>query len=115
MSPFLLNPEIWLDGVLVGVPDGYVPSLGFGWELDSLRHHGSSDDLAHTFDRHQDFGDIHVELLHVVPARMRREPAAWAVSVRERARGRAGWSPPAGLVVVPRGPLLLPRGASLAA
>jgi hypothetical protein len=74
MSPFLLNPEIWLDGVLVGVPDGYVPSLGFGWELDSLRHHGSSDDLAHTFDRHQDFGDIHVELLHVVPARMRREP-----------------------------------------
>lgn len=115
MSPFLLNAEIWMNGELVGVPDGYVPSLGFGWELDSLRHHGSSDDLAHTFDRHREFSDIDVDLVHVVPARMRRGPVAWAVSVLEQSRRRAGWSSPIGLVVVPKGPLLLPRGACLAA
>lgn len=115
MPAFLLNPEIWMDDVLVGVPDGYVPSLGFGWELDSLRYHGSSDDLAHTFDRHQGFDDIGIGLLHVVPARMRRAPEAWATSVAQRCRSRTGWGPPPGLVVVPKGPLLVPRGALRAA
>ena len=115
MPPFLLNPEIWSHGVLVGVPDGYVPSVGFGWELDSLRHHGSSGDLAHTFDRHRDFSDVGVDLLHVVPARMRLDPAAWAASVRELSRSRTGWSTRPGLVVVPKGPLLVPRGAALTA
>lgn len=115
MPAFLLNPEIWMNGVLVGAPDGYVPATGFGWELDSLRHHGSSDDLAHTFDRHQNFSDVDVELLHVVPARMRRDPETWAMSLTGRCLSRAGWIPPSGLVVVPKGPLLVPRRALLAA
>lgn len=111
---FLLNPEIWLDGVLLGRPDGYLPELGLGWELDSLRHHGSSDDLARTLERHQAFSRAGIELLHVVPAVMRRDPGAWATALTARARARAGWTQPRGLAVVPAGPLLVPRG-SLAA
>lgn len=112
---FLLNPELRLDGALVGLPDGYFPSLGLGWEADSLRHHGSSADLERTLGRHQRFVDAGVELLHVVPAALRRDPAGWAGSVADRARRRRGWQPPAGLTVVPHGPLLVPRSRPLAA
>src|SRR5436190_13688868 len=33
-QPFLLNPEIWIDGALVGSPDGYFSGLGAGWGAD---------------------------------------------------------------------------------
>lgn len=106
--PFLLNPEVRLDGVLLGTPDGWIPSAGIGWEMDSVEHHGSRDDLDVTLLRHQRFADAGLLLQHVTPSRFRRDERAWARDVADRARARssAGWRPPHGLVVVPRGPLL---------
>jgi len=106
--PFLLNPEVRLDGVLLGIPDGWIPSAGIGWEMDSVEHHASRDDLDVTLLRHQRFSDAGLVLRHVTPSRFRRDSRAWATDLvaRARAQGLAGWRPPHGLVLVPRGPLL---------
>lgn len=109
LAPFLLNAQVWLDGELLGLPDGYLPELGLGWEVDSFRHHGGSAELDRTLSRHRRFADCGIELVHVVPAQLRRDPAGWAASVAERARRRR-WRAPSGLVVVPGGPALVPRG-----
>lgn len=111
---FLLNPELRLDGVLVGIPDGWIPSAGLGWEMDSLQNHGSSSDLDATLSRHERFTDAGLFLRHVTPVRFRADPRAWAADMAARARLRQGWSPPHGLVVVPRGPLLGSPGPAVA-
>lgn len=112
-SGVLLNPEIRLDGVLVGSPDGLCVDTGLGWEMDSVEHHGSGEALDETLQRHLRFGDAGLELLHATPRRFRAAPTAWAREVTARATARQGWRPPPGLVVVPKGPLL--GGAALRA
>jgi len=108
--PFLLNPDLRLDGVLLGSPDGWVPAAGLGWEMDSVEFHGDSDALDATLVRHQAFTDAGFELLHVTPKRFRAAPNAWAADVVARAEARVarGWRPPPGLVVTPAGPVLSP-------
>lgn len=107
LPSFLLNPRLSLGGRLLGAPDGYLPDVGIGWEVDSVRHHGSSDDLAATLARHQVFSDAGIELVHVVPTRFRRDPRGWAEGFAARAAAHAarGRRPPAGLLVVPADPL----------
>jgi hypothetical protein len=100
LPPFVLNPRLVLHGRFLGMPDGYLPGRGIGWEVDSLRHHGSSADLAATLDRHRAFADAGVELVHVVPAVLRRDPRGWARGFSGRAL-RAREDPP-GLVVLGR-------------
>jgi hypothetical protein len=114
---FLLNPELHLDGVLIGVPDGWIPSAGTGWEMDSVENHGSTRDLDATLRRHERFADAGLLLRHVTPARFRADRDAWALEMAGRAHAGQGWSPPRGLLVVPRGPLLggAAPGASLRA
>lgn len=102
----LLNPELWLDGVLIGSPDGLVVGAGLGWEMDSVEHHGSGEALDETLQRHLRFSDVGLELLHATPRRLRAAPTAWARDVAARAAARQGWRTPRGLVVVPKGPLL---------
>ena len=101
VPPFVLNPWLLVGGRLLGRPDGYVPGLGLGWEVDSLRHHGSSQNLADTLGRHDDFAGAGIELVHVVPAVLRRDPGAWARAFGARARLRAaqGGADPQGLVL----------------
>lgn len=108
VPPFLLNPELLLAGVPLGSPDGWVPSAGLGWEMDSREFHGDEDDLDATLARHQRFTDAGIELLHVTPSRFRKAPAAWATDVSRRARNRIerGWRAPSGLTVVAKGPVL---------
>lgn len=110
--PFLLNPELWLDGVLLGSPDGWVPGAGLGWELDSREFHGAAEDLDDTLRRHQRFSDAGIELLHATPTRLRTAPARWATDVVQRSARRTGWRAPRGLVVVPVGPVLAPSAAA---
>jgi hypothetical protein len=107
-AAFLLNPEIWLDGHLLGSPDGWLVEAGLGWEMDSVEFHGDADDLDATFSRHLRFSDAGLELLHATPARMRAGRQAWASDVVARATRRVdeGWTVPSGLTVVPRGPVL---------
>jgi hypothetical protein len=112
--PFLLNPELRLDGVLLGSPDGYLPEAGLGWEMDSEEFHGDSDTLDETLVRHQRFSDAGIPLLHVTPSRFRGDRAGWAADIAERARKRirSGERAPSGLVVTPVGPLLGPALAA---
>ncbi len=69
--PFLLNPELRLDGVLIGIPDGWIPSAGIGWEMDSVEQHGSTNDLDATLLRHERFADAGLALRHITPTRFR--------------------------------------------
>lgn len=103
---FLLNPELRLNGVLIGVPDGWIPSAGLGWEMDSVQNHGSASDLDATLSRHERFSDAGFSLRHITPARFRTDRDGWATDLAARAQRQQGWAPPPGLVVVPRGPLL---------
>ena len=104
LPAFLLNPELWLNGRLLGRPDIWIPGHGTGGEIDSRRHHESVDDLDHTLERHERFTAAGLRLLHVTPARLRATPQEWVMRMVTAAR-EAG-PEPSGLVVVPRGPLL---------
>ena len=113
--PFLLNPEVWLDGVLLGSPDGLVVDAGLGWEMDSVEFHGSGASLDATLQRHQRFADAGIALLHATPSRLRAGRAAWARDIAGRARTRLGsYRPRPGLVVVAQGPVLGDRRSDVA-
>nr|MDQ3612396.1 hypothetical protein [Actinomycetota bacterium] len=64
-------------------------------------------DVENTYDRHERITDWGIELAHVSVRRIRRNPAEAAAWLVGRAAAAAQTtSPPKGLVVVPRGPLL---------
>lgn len=105
--PFYVNPQLLLDGALLGSPDVWFPDCGLGGEVDSVERHGSAADVENTYDRHERLTGFGVELAHVSVRRIRRDAAdaaAWLLG-RAVAAARTA-SPPKGLVVVPRGPLL---------
>lgn len=108
LPPFWLNAELWLEGRLLGVTDGYLQGLGLGWEVDSRRHHAGSAEFDHTLARHDAFLGAGLGLLHVTPRRARLLGPAYAdiVVCAAQARQRLRDPEPAGLVVVPRGPLI---------
>lgn len=117
--PYLLNPDVLLDGRLLGRPDGWLVGLGLGWELDSREHHAGIEAFEETLTRSDAFVAAGVPLLHVTPRRLRASPAGCAALVvrAAEARRRSGAGDPPGLVVVPRRPVLplTGRGASVAA
>ena len=107
LPPFLLNPDVFLDGELLLSPDIWLLGTGVGGELDSHRFHGSQTSLDQTLDRHARASRRGVELVHRSPTRFRQDPQGF---VAELARRAAEVPAPRGLVVVPRGPVLpLPR------
>ena len=103
---FLLNPTLLLDGVVVGMPDGWFLGLGLGWEVESRRHHASEDAFDSTLARHDEFGAHGLQLLHVTPRRARRLGGAYAdvLAAAVQSRRAAGQPEPAGLVVRPYDP-----------
>jgi hypothetical protein len=103
-QPFYVNPQLWLDGVLLGCPDVWLVGTGTGGEVDSQERHGDDDQVENTYDRHERITTPGLQLVHLSVARIRRD-------VREAAghllmRARTGPPAPPGLVVVPQGPLL---------
>ena len=115
-QPFLVNPELWLNDRLLGIPDGWFVGLGCGWEMDSRERHAGDDDFDRTLARHDAFAAHGLVLAHLTPARLRRDPSAavGAVLAVPAARKRlpAELREPAGLRVVPRGPVLGCRGSA---
>jgi hypothetical protein len=109
-QPFLLNPELWIDGRLVGSPDGYFLGLGAGWEVDSRERHEGDESFDETLSRHTTFGGHGLVLAHPTPKRIRQRTATTASAVLAVARARlvlpAALREPPGLVVVPKGPIL---------
>ena len=117
--PFLVNPELWVGDRLIGIPDGWFLGLGCGWEMDSRERHAGDEDFARTLARHDAFGAHGLVLSHLTPTRLRRDPAAAVDAVLAVAQSRlrlpAALREPAGLRVVPRGPVLgrrPPRGSA---
>ncbi|MCU1589053.1 MAG: hypothetical protein JWP11_309 [Frankiales bacterium] len=103
-EPFLVNPQIWHHGRLVGSPDIWMLNRAVGGEVESVERHGSADDVASTYERHERFADAKIELVHVPVRRIRAAADEAARHLLGRAR-RAAPGPP-DLVVVPRGPVL---------
>jgi hypothetical protein len=108
LPPFLLNPDLLLDGEPVVTPDAYLLGLGIGGEMDSVRHHGSAAALDGTLLRHDRARRAGIELHHVTPTRFRADPQAYVNRLREAyaVRRRLAVPEPPGLVVVRHGPLL---------
>lgn len=112
LPPFLLNPELWVSGVLLAVLDGYVVGSGVGWETDSDEFHDEPEDADATRDRSTRVAGCGIQLVHASPRQMRRNPAHWLDGLvgAVRARRASGYREPSELVVVRRGPLC-PIGA----
>lgn len=108
--PFLVNPELYVDDVLVGSPDVWFVGLGCGSEMDSRERHEEDDDFDNTLGRHDRFGGHGLVLSHLTPRRFRRDPAAGIAAVLDVVRARQRlptfFREPAGLRLVPHGPLL---------
>lgn len=102
--PFLVNPEIWVDGVHLGNSDVWILGTAVGGEVESRQWHEGAEAEESTYDRHERFLAAGLDLVHLGVRRMRRDlPAAARYLVQ---RAQAGPPLPPGLVVVPRGPLL---------
>lgn len=111
LPPYLLNPDLYLDGELIGSPDAYFPGLGLGDEQDSREHHGSVEALDETLLRHEGFARAGLHLNHTTPTRFQRDPEAHVdklIGLVVERRALAVPEPP-GLVVLGRGPLLPDR------
>jgi hypothetical protein len=108
--PFLVNPEIYVDDLLVGRADVWFVGLGCGAEMDSRERHEGADEFDRTLSRHDRFGRHGLVLSHLTPRRFRRDPAAAVSAVLAVARSRLALPPalrePRGLRVVARGPRL---------
>jgi hypothetical protein len=103
-EPFLVNPQVWHRGQLLGCPDIWLVNRAVGGEVESVERHGSAADVESTYDRHERFADAKVELVHVPVRRIRADVQAAARHLLGRAREVTRG--PAELVVVPRGPVL---------
>jgi hypothetical protein len=102
--PFLVNPEIWVDGVKLGSPDVWALGTAVGGEVESAERHEGAQQAESTYDRHERFRGGGVDLVHLSVRRVRTNAAEAARYYLERAV--AGPPVPRGLVVVPRGPVL---------
>jgi hypothetical protein len=103
--PFLVNPELWIDGVKIGCPDVWFVGTAVGGEVESAERHGDEQGVTSTYDRHERFADRRLELVHVSVRRLRRDVHEAAGHLLGRMRLSTAPVPP-GLVIVPRGPLL---------
>jgi hypothetical protein len=113
LPAYLLNPELYLEGELLGSPDAWFPGFGLGDEIDSREWHGGVDQLDATLLRHERFAAHGLALCHVTPRRFTQSRAAHVTTLRGmHAVRRAMDRPePAGLVVLARGPLMPHRTA----
>ena len=101
--PFLVNPEIWLGTVWLGISDVWVLGTAVGGEVESREWHEGGR-AESTYDRHERYVEAGLELVHLSVARIRRERGEAARYLLQRAA--SGPPVPAGLRVVPRGPVL---------
>ena len=104
-EPFLVNPHLWVGGVLLGSPDVWLVARNVGGEVESREWHEGAEREESTYDRHERFATRGVPLVHLGVSRVRRSPLAAATYLLERGASLGGPAPP-GLVVVPRGPVL---------
>lgn len=108
--PFLVNPELRINGKSIGFPDGYFVGLGAGWEVDSRERHEGDEQFDATLGRHTSFAGHGLVLAHPTPRRIRTQSNETVAAIIAVARARmlipAALREPAGLEVFPRGPTI---------
>jgi hypothetical protein len=106
--PFYCNCEVWLGEELLGIVDVWLVGTGVGGELDSKQFHADALRLDATLLRDKRFHRATLSLQHISPLRYRSAPGAFHATLlgEVAAREAAGLPEPAGLRLVPRGPLL---------
>lgn len=106
LPPFLLNPTILRNGRRIGMPDGWIPGTGVGWQMESREFHSEDEDFDATLAVHDGFAEHGLTLLHVTPRRLRQLGPAWVdlLCAAVEARPDAG-AEPEGLELRPTGPL----------
>jgi hypothetical protein len=102
--PFYVNPQLWLDGALLGCPDVWIAGTGTGGEVESQERHGDDVGVENTYDRHERITTPGLQLVHLSVRRIRRDVGDAAQHLLTRTA--AGPTAPDGLIVVPTGPLL---------
>lgn len=71
------NPTLTTaDGTRLPTPDGWFDDVALAWEIDSLEFHLSPHDYDRTLRRHATMTGAGVVVLHTLPSRLVREPAA---------------------------------------
>jgi len=100
--PFHVNPELWLGDVLLGSPDVWLVGRNVGGEVESVEWHGDDEQKESTYDRHERITAPGIELVHLSVRRIRTD----LDEAVEHLLGKAPRPAPAGLRVVPNGPLL---------
>jgi hypothetical protein len=71
-NPMLISS----DGSTLPTPDGWFDDVALAWEIDSLEFHLSPTDYARTLRRHAIMTGVGIIVLHTLPSRLIREPAA---------------------------------------
>lgn len=108
--PFLVNPGLYLDGVLLGYPDIYALGLGLCGEVQSKERHGAEADEESTYDRAERFAGSGLPISHLSVRLIRADLRTAVERFLHAARARLALPPhlrePAGLEVRPRGPVL---------
>jgi hypothetical protein len=102
--PFLVNPEIWCDDVLVGRPDVHILGRAGTGEVESEERHGSLEDRESTYDRHERFVAYGCDPTHISVRRIRTDVHEAARHFVNQALSSKPF--PSTLRVVPRGPVL---------
>lgn len=103
--PFLVNPEMRVAGMRVGFPDVWIVGTAVTGEVESVERHGQLDDQTATYDRHEGFVAAGLEPVHLSVKRIRRRDSDAASYLLHRA-ATSTRPAPAGLTVVPKGPVL---------
>jgi hypothetical protein len=82
----LFNPELYLGGRLVAVPDAWWPEAGIAVEVDSRAWHLSPGDWERTLRRHAEMTAAGILVLHFSPARIKDEPQEVIATIRAALR-----------------------------
>jgi hypothetical protein len=111
---FVVNVEVWVNGVFLGIVDVWLLGTGVGLEQDSEQEHAAPERLDRTLVRSKGFDRANAVLHHVTPTRYRADPHAFLSGVFEDVRRRQalGLGDPPGLELRnARGPVLLGESA----
>lgn len=107
--PFVANADVHVGERFLGKLDGYLLGTGVGYEVDSREHHGRSEDMSATLQRHEraSRGEL-VTLVHVTPTSFRARPDQFFARLEEALdyRRTSGLGEPAGLWIRSSGPVL---------
>lgn len=95
----LYNPQLYLDGQFLAMPDVWWPDLGVAAEVDSKQWHLSPQHWAETMARHDRMTAAGILVLHFPPTQLRQE--GWQVARQLKATIAAARGPLPHIVTLP--------------